>query len=674
MPITQALRDAGYTVASPLLTGHGTRPSDLADCTWVDWLSGANDTAEELASDCDAIVIVGQSLGASLAIVMAARRDDVVGLAVINPLVVAADPDATEHLEYLLSRGRTMRPAGEPDLRDPAAHDETYHELPLQSLLELDKAAGAAAAAARLVRAVLPHGNTITLVRDEFDSIYTDADFTALFSNRGQPAFSPWRLAVTTILQFIEGLTDRQAAEAVKVRMDWKYTLALELTDQGFDYSILSEFRSRLITGQAEQLLFDRLLEQLKTKGLVKPQGKQRTDSTHVLAIVRHLNHLELVAETLRAALNALAVVAPDWLQSVTPSEWFERYTHRVEEYRLPKSKHKREEYARSVGEDGAYLLSLLDAEVNLESLRALQSVQRLRLIWSQHFKRSKKSLKLLDAKELPKGATRPCSPYEIEARCSNKRNTTWVGYKVHLTETCDEGCVRLITHVQTTFATLQDVSCTATTQEALTGKGLTPSVHLVDAGYIDADLLVTSAGRGVELLGPVRPNSSWQTKVKGAFELSQFKIDWDVQQVTCPEGKISSAWFVVKDRCDRAAITVKFRRSDCATCSMRTCCTRAKAEPRMLKLHPREAHEALVAAKNRVLGEEYNLRAGVEGTISQGTRSFGLRHSRYRGLERTRLQHVASMVAMDVSRVADWLRGRPRLKPYVSKFVALKS
>lgn len=153
MPITQALRDAGYTVASPLLAGHGTRPSDLADCTWVDWLSGANDTAEELTSDCDALVIVGQSLGASLAIVMAARRADVVGLAVINPLVVAADPDATEHLEYLLSRGRTMQPAGEPDLRDPAAHDETYHELPLQSLLELDKAAGAAAAAARLVRA-----------------------------------------------------------------------------------------------------------------------------------------------------------------------------------------------------------------------------------------------------------------------------------------------------------------------------------------------------------------------------------------------------------------------------------------------------------------------------------------------------------------------------------------
>lgn len=155
MPITHAVRDAGYTVAAPLLAGHGTRPSDLADCTWLDWLSGANDTAEELASDCDALVIVGQSLGASLAIVMAARRDDVVGLAVINPLVVAADPDATEHLEYLLSRGRTMQPADEPDLRDPAAHDEAYNELPLRSLLELGKAAEAAAGAARMVRAMV---------------------------------------------------------------------------------------------------------------------------------------------------------------------------------------------------------------------------------------------------------------------------------------------------------------------------------------------------------------------------------------------------------------------------------------------------------------------------------------------------------------------------------------
>jgi transposase len=527
---------------------------------------------------------------------------------------------------------------------------------------------------ARLVRTVLPRGNTITLVRDEFDSIYTDADFTALFSNRGQPAFSPWRLAVTTILQFIEGLTDRQAAEAVKVRMDWKYTLALELTDTGFDYSILSEFRSRLITSQAEQLLFDKLLERLKIKGFIKPKGKQRTDSTHVLAVVRHLNHLELVAETLRAALNALAVADSDWLRRVTPNEWFERYSHRIEEYRLPKSKEKRTEYARSIGKDGQHLLTLLDANSTLESLRALPSVQTLRLIWSQHFKRSRTSLKLLDGKELPKGATRPCSPYEIEARCSNKRNTTWVGYKVHLTETCDEGCMRLITHVQTTLATLQDVSCTASTQEALTKKGLTPAVHLVDAGYIDADLLVTSAGRGIKLLGPVRLNSSWQTKVKGAFELSQFRIDWDAQQVICPEGKVSSGWYVVKDRCDREAITVKFRRSDCATCPMRMCCTRAKLEPRMLKLHPREAHQALVAAKNRELGEEYNLRAGVEGTISQGTRSFGLRQSRYRGLARTRLQHLAGVVAMDISRVADWLEGRPRLKPYVSKFGALKS
>ena len=174
-PITQALRQAGYLVAAPLLAGHGTRPSDLADCTWIDWLSGANEVAQDLANDCDAIVIVGQSLGASLAIVMAARRDDVVGLAVINPLVVPADPDTTEHLEYLLSRGRTMQPAGEPDVRDPTAHDETYNELPLQSLLELDKAAGAAAAAARLVR------GSVLVVSSDYDNVVdpTNSDVLA---------------------------------------------------------------------------------------------------------------------------------------------------------------------------------------------------------------------------------------------------------------------------------------------------------------------------------------------------------------------------------------------------------------------------------------------------------------------------------------------------------------
>jgi len=184
-------------------------------------------------------------------------------------------------------------------------------------------------------------------MRDELGAIYNDQLFAPLFPARGQTAASPWRLALITVMQLAEGLSDRQAADAVRSRIDWKYTLSLELTDPGFDHTGLSEFRTRLVAGQAEQLLLETLLTRIRERGLLKARGHQRTDSTHVLAAIRVLNRLELVGETLRHALNSLAVVAPDWLRAQAPPAWFERYAHRMENYRLPKTAAAREALAR---------------------------------------------------------------------------------------------------------------------------------------------------------------------------------------------------------------------------------------------------------------------------------------------------------------------------------------
>src|SRR4029079_8190477 len=154
----------------------------------------------------------------------------------------------------------------------------------------------------------------------------------SLYAHTGQPGFTPWRLALVTIMQFRENLADRQASEAVRARIDWKYLLSLDLTDPGFDFSVLSEFRDRLLAGSAEELLLDKLLERCRALGLLKARGQQRTDSTHVLAAVRGLNRLDRVAETLRAALTELAAVAPEWLQAWAPLEWYERYGKRIED------------------------------------------------------------------------------------------------------------------------------------------------------------------------------------------------------------------------------------------------------------------------------------------------------------------------------------------------------
>src|SRR5574341_265367 len=210
----------------------------------------------------------------------------------------------------------------------------------------------------RVARAAFPKGNVYMTLRDEFGPVYEDKVFAELYAVRGQPAEAPWRLAWVTVMQFAEGLTDRQAAEAVRGRIDWKYALSLELTDPGFHYSVLSEFRDRLAAGGAEQVLLEKLLEACEAKDLLAGKSSQRTDSTHMLAAIRQLNRLELVGETLRRALDDLSQVAPAWLKMHLLPDWGERYSKPFDSYRLPKTPAKREALADVIGRDGHYLLN----------------------------------------------------------------------------------------------------------------------------------------------------------------------------------------------------------------------------------------------------------------------------------------------------------------------------
>src|SRR4051794_81663 len=238
----------------------------------------------------------------------------------------------------------------------------------------------------RVAHAAFPKGTLCLRIADELGALYRDEQFALLFPNRGQPAASPARLALTSVLQYVEGLSDRQAVDAVRGRIDWKYALALELTDPGFDHTVLSEFRSRLVHGQAELQLLDTLLERCRDLGLIRERGRQRTDSTHVLAAVRVLNRLERVGETMRAALNELAVIAPDWLQAFAPTEWFRRYGRRVENYHLPKTDAAREEMARVIAADGGGLLAAVDAASDQPELAQLPTVVTLRRLWAEQY------------------------------------------------------------------------------------------------------------------------------------------------------------------------------------------------------------------------------------------------------------------------------------------------
>jgi transposase len=528
-----------------------------------------------------------------------------------------------------------------------------------------------------VAQAAFPNGNLYMKMRDELGSIYQDTDFAALFPRCGQPAESPWRLALVLVMQFAEGLSDRQAAEAVRARIDWKYALGLELNDPGFHYSVLSEFRARLVNGCAEELLLDKMLEHFKTRGYLKARGKQRTDSTYVLAAVRRLNRLETVGETLRAALNIMAQAAPEWLRGQVTTEWFERYSRRVEEYRLPKGEQARAEYAALIGADGFRLLAALDAETAPPQLRELEAVEVLRQTWQQQFIEEEGKVRLRKAgKELAPAAERIDSPYDPEARFSTKRSMSWVGYKVHLTETCDEESVHLLTQVATTNACLPDVEMGEKIQQELAQKQLLPSEHLLDLGYIDAHLLTESKQkRGIKVIGPARLNYHWQAHTEGGFDLSRFEIDWDNKRVTCPAGQTSVRWAPNYDR-SQELIKVCFKKSTCLSCQQRSRCTRSKTGAREFLLRPRDQHEALSAAREAQLTPEwkkqYKCRAGVEGTISQGVRAFGLRQARYLGRAKTHLQNILTAAAINLSRIVAWLSDVPQERTRVTHFAKL--
>jgi transposase len=530
----------------------------------------------------------------------------------------------------------------------------------------------------RVAHAAFPKGTLCLRIADELGPIYRDDQFAALFPTRGQPAASPARLAMTSVLQFVEGLSDRQAADAVRGRIDWKYALGLELTDPGFDHTVLSEFRCRLVQGEAELQLLDTLLDRGRERELIRERGRQRTDSTHVLAAVRVLNRLERVGETIRAALNDLAVMAPDWLQALAPAEWYRRHGRRVENYHLPKTDAAREELARVIAADGERLLAAVDAASDQPELAQLPSVATLRRVWAEQYTGEPGQLRWREVKDMPSPAGLISSPYDTDARYSTKRGMEWVGYEVHFTETCDADRPRLIVNVESTPATTPDDNMIEEVHESERGRDLLPGEHLVDKGYTDSLVLVASlSAYGVTIVGPVAEDPSWQARAGAGFDKGSFVVDWDRQVVSCPAGKESISWLPSTYPQNGMAFEARFARKDCTPCPSRSRCTKSEKEPRIIGLLPRERHEVLRAARRDQETEEfrsrYAARAGIEGTHEQANRRCGLRRCRYIGEAKAHLQHLLTATALNVVRLSEWWAGTPVSRTRCSRFAALQ-
>jgi transposase len=454
------------------------------------------------------------------------------------------------------------------------------------------------------------------------------------------------------------------------------------LADPGFDASVLSEFRGRLLEGGAEQRLLDLLLAWCREKKLLKAGGKQRSDSTRVLAAVRALNRVELVVETMRAILNDLAVLAPDWVRSLSPPEWPERYARRAGHERLPTKAAERDALVQAVGDDGHALLQALFAPTAPPWLREIPTVNRLRQIWLQQYVVDESGLRWRTEEDgLPPSARFLSSPYDPDVHLAKKGSTQWVGFKVHLTETCEEDLPELITNVETTPAPMADGGATPRIHAHLKENDLLPKEHLVDTGYLDAQLLLdTPKDFGVDLIGPTRRDYHWQGQADEGFALKDFKVDWDKQEATCPAGRTSHSWTSAVDNRGADVLKVKFSFRDCSPCAFRPKCFRAsrRSGRRALTLRPQGLAQALQAAREREKTAEfdalYDRRAGIEGTVSRGIRTCELRQTRYVGMARTHLGHVLTAVALNFLRLAEWVAEVPRPKTRISPYIGLMS
>jgi transposase len=531
-------------------------------------------------------------------------------------------------------------------------------------------------------------------MRDRLGEWMTDELFAAAFGARGRPGVPPAVLAVVTVLQFACDLGDRETAEAVATRLDWQYALGLPLDDPGFDHTVLSEFRARVAAHGLEEAALDALLARLRDEGLVKARGKQRTDSTHVIAAVRALHTIELAGESVRAALEALAAACPDWLAArLCTGDWTRRYGARIDSWRLPAGKAERDKLLIAYARDGHALVAACYEEGAPAWARELPAVQVLRtvLIQNFHLDRDEHGREVIRRRQaglesgLPPAHIKIASPYDPDARWGfKKEDLLWLGYKLHITETCDDppacGCppdpaaaqprrcghdVRpnLITHVATTDATVHDSEMTIPVSTALAARNLAPARHYQDSGYASARNMADAALlSGTVLVTPLLAGNSPQARGKTGYDRSAFTIDYDARTVTCPQGQASHSWYPTAIR-GKPAIIVAFHARTCRPCPARAQCTTARGG-RSLTLPPRELHEVQAAARAAQAGtdwqQDYKRRAGIEATISQAVTVTGTRRARYRGLAKTRLEHVYAAVALNLWRLDAYWNDTP--------------
>jgi transposase len=497
---------------------------------------------------------------------------------------------------------------------------------------------------------LLPPTNPYRVIGDHLADILDDAHFAALYDTTGRAAISPSLLALVTLFQFMENIPDREAAEQVVVRLDWKYALHLPLEDTGFDFSCLCYFRRRLLEHAQERLVFEQILSKIQALGFLKKRGKQRTDSLAVLGAVRQLSALEMVTETLRLAVRALAQAAPAWVAQELPASFVQAYAQSRSDYRL--SAEERAAALQQVGQDGLWLLERLEATAPV-ALRELEAVQVLRTVWEQRYERVEGRVQvrapLVDCTELI------VTPHDPGVRAGEKRGQKWCGDKVHVTETAEAERPNFITDVTTANATSGDLEALPQIRQHLDERAVLAAEQYVDAGDISGPQLAQSQAAGIELVGPPLEDTS-----PNQFKIADFTIDREARQALCPQGHASVKWSERPERDGSHAVNIQFAAATCAACPLRAQCTSGQSGR---SLHLSEHYERLAArraeAQTEALRARMRARPAIEAALSELVRKHGLRRPRYRGEAKRHFENLLKGAACNLKRLVRALVAR---------------
>jgi transposase len=473
---------------------------------------------------------------------------------------------------------------------------------------------------------------------------------TLYCENNGRPGIDPVLLCGVTLLQFMEKVSDRRAAEQVAYHLGWKYALDLELAYEGFHPTVLVYFRDRLEQHQAERVIFDGIVDLLIELGLIKRSGKQRIDSTHILGYVKEMSRLECAVETLRLAMEELAGVTAVGKRPLFWERLWALYVQSEVDWRL--SKAERDSRYRQCGQDIKELLEWID--INDPKLRELESVKLLRRVFAEQFEVVEGKLR----SQRKRSASSVQNPHDPDAHYAQKRKKQWVGYKVHVVENVEpkrsaktkgEPNENFITEILTSEAGQNEMAGLAQAlKRQQNAHEIKPETMYADAGYVTEKTLTQAEQQGIELLGPTRPDPH-----KGPYNADAFVVDVENQRAVCPQGKTSSQCSHIRDSYQNTEYYRLEWGSQCDECPVERQCTRAKNGRRILVVGLR--HDLVQKRRSEMRAESFSQtmhpRNGIEGTHSELVRGHGLRRTKYRGLSRVAMSHYFMAAACNVKR-----------------------